>query len=414
MLFMRLLCFFVLFVPIIASAQWTAYTPSTSGTPSTSTSHIIRDPDGGIWVSTYDGIGKYNGGNWENYTSSTSNSPFDSTANDYSGPIMIDSQGFLWVCTRDGYVFKYDRVSEWTNYGITINTQSNAIIEDLDGNIWVGGIFGIDRFDGANWVEVNNSFSVYSFDYDSKGNFWIGSNLGLIMIDGDSNIVTFSTSNSPLMLNTVKAVVVGKDDEIYASVDGAIYEFNLTDSIWVTYSSVSGSFISPDVGGFVVDANGNIYGAGNSRMVVKTSGGTSWSGVQYPYLPDFFTVGYAITIDNDGYKWIGVQEGQLQYNTAGSGPLLKTASVVTDLNIDVYPNPLEDVLHISFRDENVYDVNVTLIDIVGNHFELVTTDSSVFGKVLTVPLEEYNLKPGCYLAVITTNHGNEIVRLLLD
>ena len=104
--------------------------------------------------------------------------------------IFQDSNGFLWISTADGLnrydgnsvkVFKND-----PNDSTTIPTNDcSAIAEDADGSIWVG-VSGnaITRYNPKNesfqsyhieTAGVTNISYFYSALFDSKGNLWFGS-----------------------------------------------------------------------------------------------------------------------------------------------------------------------------------------------------------------------------------------------
>lgn len=116
---------------------------------------------------------KFDGNNWQIYTPSNSGLPNNSVAN-----LQIDNQGKIWACTGGGLT-QFDGVSSWTVY------RSN------------------------NSGLPNNQVYCLSFENEKK---WIGTNGGLALFD-NVNWKTYTTSNSQLPLDLVRAISIAIDDE---------------------------------------------------------------------------------------------------------------------------------------------------------------------------------------------------------
>jgi ligand-binding sensor domain-containing protein/signal transduction histidine kinase len=105
--------------------------------------------------------------------------------------LFRDSEGILWIGTNHG-LSKFDEENqEFTNYftnnGTSQETSSaiNTIIEDKQGNLWVGtwgsGLFRFNKKTGlfTNFVDISNhtlaaNLLVKVLKFDSKGKLWIG------------------------------------------------------------------------------------------------------------------------------------------------------------------------------------------------------------------------------------------------
>ena len=117
--------------------------------------------------------------------------------------ITMDKMGFLWICTFDAGVIKFDPEAEtFVNYknnpinSIGLSTNSaNSVHEDKKGNIWIGTYGGgLNRFD-----RETESFShlgtkeglpsdiIRGILEDDNGNLWISSNRGLTKYDPNNN-----------------------------------------------------------------------------------------------------------------------------------------------------------------------------------------------------------------------------------
>ena len=117
--------------------------------------------------------------------------------------ITIDKLGFLWICTFDAGIIKFDPETEtfvnYMNNPINSNSLStnsaNSVHEDKKGYIWIGTYGGgLNRFD-----RETESFShlgtkeglpsdiIRGILEDNNGNLWISSNRGLTKYDPNNN-----------------------------------------------------------------------------------------------------------------------------------------------------------------------------------------------------------------------------------
>ena len=81
-------------------------------------------------------------------------------------------------------------------------------------------------------------------------------------------------------------------------------------------------------------------------------------------------------------------------------------------NLDVYPNPSRDIFNVSFTSEEVQNLEIRVINVVG---EVVYTEDleQVVGEYTkAVSLEEYT--KGIYFLEITTNTGVVNKKLILQ
>lgn len=163
---------------------------------------LIKDQDGFIWMSTQNGLVRYDGYEVEVFKTGE-----NSISNDYVSSIMEDRQGIIWVGSQGGGLDRYDKeTNEFTHFrydednpeGIgsdTISIGPQVIFQDSRGFIWVGtsdsglnrydptsGIFTHYRADPGNENSLNNDF-VWSINEDSQGYIWVGTVNGLNRLD---------------------------------------------------------------------------------------------------------------------------------------------------------------------------------------------------------------------------------------
>lgn len=115
---------------------------------------ILKDQQGFIWMSTENGLNRYDGDQFLTFYHSKDEK---SISSDYSWPMYEDSAGYLWVGTANNGFNRYDKSTRNFNRYIDHSpkrfsfTKNNAIwhIESVGKNeIWVGTF-------GAGWKWVN-------------------------------------------------------------------------------------------------------------------------------------------------------------------------------------------------------------------------------------------------------------------
>lgn len=133
----------------------------------------------------------------------------DGLANNLVNRIVVDSHGYLWICTREG-LSRFDGYS-FTTYGMSDGLPS-AVITDLletkDGLYWIGTYRGLVRFDPLGsrpsakgdrpmfttfLPETDTrTHDVQALFQDRAGTVWIGTELGLYRLnDAGTGAVTF-------------------------------------------------------------------------------------------------------------------------------------------------------------------------------------------------------------------------------
>ncbi|MCI0692637.1 T9SS type A sorting domain-containing protein [candidate division KSB1 bacterium] len=180
------------------SQNWISYSEA-NGLSSNVISAIVEDDHGLIWVGTFGGLNQFNGRDWISYRRANG----DSLISDSIAEIMKDSEGNLWIGTRNG-LSKIDPENDlknpasWHNYNQTnthgglVDNDISAILEDNDGNIWIGtrskGISILKPapavnqdplLDPVNWAIVNSdsqllSLEIFALEKDKLGNIWVG------------------------------------------------------------------------------------------------------------------------------------------------------------------------------------------------------------------------------------------------
>lgn len=158
---------------------------------------ILQDSHGYMWFGTQSGLNKYNGYDITVYEHVPGNPA--SISSSHISYLFEDSRGDLWIGTTGSGLNLYDRErdqfihfrSSHSDHHRGLNNNSiTSIIEDADGNFWIGTVSGLNHFDRDKKEFIHffadeydpNSLSnseISSLYLDSRGRLWIGTAGGL-------------------------------------------------------------------------------------------------------------------------------------------------------------------------------------------------------------------------------------------
>lgn len=259
---------------------------------------VFQDSKGYIWIGTNDGLNRYNGYDFKVYSYERESK--NSIVNNYIIDIKEDEKGNIWVGTANGVskidtkndcitnylegeengnlsnynigdilITKDGRVIIATSNGLNIYNEKedkferilqnesdltsqliNGIVEDDEGNIWIGTKNGLNKVD-KNYNTIKkfynndhkNSVStsvIYKLCYDKKGYIWVGSlNSGLSRVNIKTNeIDTYkhdSKNNKSIPDNAVKNMLRDSRGNFWVGTDDGLAKFNDTTEEFTVY-----------------------------------------------------------------------------------------------------------------------------------------------------------------------------------
>lgn len=187
-------------------------------------SHIFQDKKGFIWISTLNGLNRYDGRVFKSieYVPGDTNSLSDNEVNF----VLEDSKGLLWIATQDGLNILnpfYEKISRFAFNHLLNSNEIITLEEDVHGNIWIGTRKGLNHFNtktkeltsfksnplDKKSLSSNNIKSIFS---DKSGNLWIGTAKGLCLYDFQSNSFKVFLHDS-LKSNTIANNVINNITE---------------------------------------------------------------------------------------------------------------------------------------------------------------------------------------------------------
>jgi len=234
-----------------------------------------------------------------------------------------------------------------------IQSQATCLAQDPSGNLWIGTIGGLSRYDGKNITNytVRNGLlnnMIHSIAVDAHGNIWTGGPDGLSEFNGKTfkhYAIPFIEKSNP---GQVFEVRVADNDtvwcrtysNIYYTIKGQIHHLNIADSLsfisailpgnghlWYAkegvvydhYSKKTDSFRIPVttpvtrifVSKFLKDKNGMIWLATNAGLYKIQNGTVSIHYLNNKPLNDLPAL-ISITQDSSGAFWFGTNSGAIR------------------------------------------------------------------------------------------------------
>ena len=212
---------------------------------------IFEDKNGTLWMGTATrGLTKF-----DRQTKKFTHFPLDTSSgfatNANAVPFIIEDLNFpgqrLWVAgfTTGFYAFDIDK-QKFTQYthdpkdpSSLVNNNAFSLLQDYEGNIWIGTQGGLSKFNPDNEKFTNykhspndpstlsNDFILSLFeDPDKKGEIWIGTVNGLNILDTKTNLFTIHKSilNNPTTLssNAMDAIYKDRSGVIWIGTNGGL------------------------------------------------------------------------------------------------------------------------------------------------------------------------------------------------
>ena len=171
-------------------------------------SYILQDRKGFIWVSTWDGINRFDGYTFKNYKARPGDLiGFINNRVDY---IAEDHQGFIWALSYDGHVYRFDPRTESFFPLPYDDYQARQIYISPTGCIWIttekalllvtyqddDSQIVIENFSADNQISSDEKINqIYA---DKEKSEWILTSNGIYLITRDSKrIISFFTEKYP-------------------------------------------------------------------------------------------------------------------------------------------------------------------------------------------------------------------------
>ena len=314
---------------------------SASRAPDSIVRTIKQDRKGTIWITSWEGVFKYDGKSFTNITTKASSARFFS--------VLEDRKGNFWFASIGSGVYYYDGKSfqNFTTKDGLANDRVTNIYEDKTGTIWFGTEGGTSRYDGKSFRNlkmneappVTQGDSVHSSVYqnplpenhwmhndvnaiieDKIGKFWFGTRGNTTIYDGK----TFTTiTNNGKPFRNVRTIIQDKKGNIWLGGN---------DGLWRYDGKTFTNFTQKFVGYIYEDKKGNIWTSSErnssqswalSQYDAKTLSNAKPTVTEITNKPMIF----GILEDDKGNIWFGSLEGVYRYDGKTITDFKKTAGL---------------------------------------------------------------------------------------
>lgn len=241
----------------------------------------------------------------------------DGLAQSQPRAIVEDSLGQLWIGTLGG-LSRYDG-KQFVNYSARNGLPGNmvrALAIDTAGQLWVGGSEGLSCYDGRTFRDIpiaaargKGRAAVRQIAVDERGMIWILASGRLYFIQDDSARLV----NLPFQNTAVTTFLPVRNTLFVAAANGMMYQYrqHLWDSTALP-ALANGSV--PLVSQLFEDSKGGVWLGGNMGLMQWQ--GQGWQQV-LPFSDSAYYPVYAITEDKSGRLWLGCGRGVITLSGKG-------------------------------------------------------------------------------------------------
>lgn len=232
------------------------------GLPSNNLRHIAKDSRGFLWISTFNGVVRFDGNKFKTFD--TNNIPVITTSAFYS--VNPQKDGSMYLSTQSSGVIKYSEGKFEKAFSGNETPSAIQLVYSGNDRTWIASRnAGVYYLDGDRVVKYDipefNDQSIMCFTRDAHGNTWISSEgAGVARIE-DSGYTLFTTENG-LASNIVNALIF-HDGYVYAGTEQGLSYFD--GKVWKNDQRFKGININD----IVADKKSNLWfatGVGLARI----------------------------------------------------------------------------------------------------------------------------------------------------
>jgi signal transduction histidine kinase/ligand-binding sensor domain-containing protein/DNA-binding response OmpR family regulator len=284
---------------------------------------IYQDKNGFMWFGTYDGLNRYDGYEFKIFRNNFKNNR--SLINNWINAIGEDANGDLWIGTRQGacvyqtlsnnfsFLFYYTPEKKAEQ----LNSVVNDIEADQQGNMFVAtvdkGLLFFPKGERAAYrIPIENeAFSLYnvtSIKADSKNIWFFVANKGLYVYE-------YKTNKAKLVNATVRSAncIEAANGYLWIGANDGLFRYNIaSNSFDKVYNEANKKLVYNTVAAVTVSKNNELWIATNGGGVVILNTATDevqfLSNTREPNSLSSNAV-YSIWIDRQSRKWIGTLRG---------------------------------------------------------------------------------------------------------
>lgn len=286
---------------------------------------IDQDKRNNMWFATYDGVNKYDGYAFTVYQHDSSNP--NSLANDIARTVFTDSNGRVWIGTRDGLSLYNEEKDLFHNFFYRKdgkNTPVNGIVEFAPDQLLVSTTNGLLLFNITRSAFLGHALSpalhtLEASTLNKQGSeVYIGTNNGLYVYSIPTKQLDMVSST--LSNKRIQAVLKQSPTRLWVATEGqGLYLFNPKTHEIKSYTHIPGnakSISSNYIRSLALDSQNrlwigtfndlNIYHEGTDSFSSYTSNPVKSGSLSQQSVRSIF-------MDSQGGMWLGTYFGGLNY-----------------------------------------------------------------------------------------------------
>jgi ligand-binding sensor domain-containing protein/signal transduction histidine kinase/CheY-like chemotaxis protein len=234
---------------------------------------IFEDRQGNLWIGTDIGLNKYDGKSFTPYLEQ------DVVKQKSIRVSFEDRKGDLWFGTYDNGLGRLNLKTNGFSYLTTsqglASNRVRSITPDREGNLWIGTSRGLNKYDGAKFVDCRLTESLKGCDIrwvllDRSGHYWFATDKGIRYFDGKT--FTTYTTREGLCDDDVLHLIEDSRGYFWFSSTKGVSRFDMKSQTFTNYTSRQG-LRDNYVEAILEDREGNLW-FGTDLGLSKFSGKT--------------------------------------------------------------------------------------------------------------------------------------------
>lgn len=276
------------------------------GLTSNSIRAVHEDRNGALWVGSEAGLDVLKNGQFSPFRlkflgSEKEQKPITAIEEGRDGSLWIGLFGGGLVRIQDG------RQTAFTTHEGLTNDYVHSILQDRDGNLWVGTVGGLSRFTENEFssyttkdgLPQNNVFGIFE---DREGNLWVGlDSTSALNRFRDGKFMTY-TSQEGLAGDAAYSIWQRKDGSVWIGTDGGLSEFN--NGKFTTHID---NLRNNRVNAVLESRDGSLWIGTGGSGVGRLKNGHLTMYTKYEGLAN--DVVWCLAEDKEGSIWIGTNDG---------------------------------------------------------------------------------------------------------
>ena len=328
-------------------------TPTFTGeAPTAQVSGMFRDVRGALWLATSDGLFRLRDGRLTRYSTT------DGLSANRVRRVLEGPKGSLWIVTMNGLdrVSRPDQETVQIDNMIALTSLSCGLI-DREGSLWVGSLnAGLTRL-GQGHFTTYTSADGLADDYvstvleDVNGNVWVGTHGGLMrFVDG---VFTSYAGRSGLASRIVYSMAQDRAGHLWVGTEQGVFRSNVKQSCTAArceplFTPLVAPGLPPlNARTLLEDRSGAIWIGLHQDGLVRVENGRAKHFTAEDGLPSPFV--RALVEDKEGALWIGTRGGGLARYKDGRFTVITEKDGLINDGIQALYLDREDTLWIATR-----------------------------------------------------------------